>query len=637
MKKWKRIVNFCLLSSILVCGCGNETVSPTVDSVNNETQGEEDTKETASNLESTFLDSSEYFSNRDFEVTYDESESVFITLNGASASCDFDAVQIDGGTVTISDEGTYVLSGNLDDGMIVVDAEKTDKIQLVLDGASIHNETSAAIYVLKADKVFITTVLDTSNTLSNGGSFAAIDDNNIDAVIFSKQDLTLNGAGTLFVTAPAGHGIVSKDSLRVTSGSYDMNCASHGLVGKDEICIANADFTIVSGKDGIHAENSDDTSCGYVYIQSGTFDIDAQRDGISTDSYVFIEDGEFQITSGGGSENAEVRSSDSWGGFQGGGRHQGMNKGMKSTSFEKKQDVMNASGKKDNAKDSEINNKVEDKIDTEIESETEEEDSSSSMKGIKAGTDMLITGGTFTINSADDSVHSNASITIEEGNFDIASGDDAFHADDTLTIVDGEIQITESYEGLEALHVMIFGGDISLVAADDGINAAGGVDQSGMGGRDVMGGHGMQPSSSNGTILISGGDIYIEASGDGIDANGTLEITGGYIVVCGPTKGDTATLDFDLTGTITGGTFIGTGASAMAQTFSDSEQGVISVRVDNLSAGTTITLSDVDGNVLLTHTPNLSYAIVILSSSKIVSGETYILRFGSQSREVTAS
>lgn len=546
----------------------------------------------------------EYFSDRDFEVGYDESESAHITLSGDSASCNSNAVQIDGTTITITDEGTYILSGTLDDGMIIVDSSKDDKTQLVLDGVTIHSETCAPIYILQSDKVFITTATDSVNTLSNGGTFTAIDENNIDAVIFSKEDLTLNGSGSLTIESPAGHGIVSKDSLTITSGRYEITSASHALAGKDDVCIANASFTITSGKDGIHAENADDETLGYVYIQSGTFDISAEGDGISAASTLQIEDGSFNILSGGGSVNAEKQTSDSWGGFMGGGRGHGgqqMDGGTSST-------------------------------------ETQSSEDSTSIKAIKASGDMTINGGTFTIDSADDSVHSNASITVNGGTFTIASGDDGFHADDTLTINSGTISISESYEGLEGLHVLINGGDIDLVASDDGLNAAGGTDSSGFGGmrgNEQFGG--MGGGSSNGSIVISGGNLYIQASGDGLDANGTLEISGGYTVVCGPTQGDTATLDYDVSGVITGGTFIGTGASTMAQTFSDSQQGVIAVSVGNQSAGTAITLTDSAGNTIIEYQPELSFGVVILSSPDIVTGQTYTITVGSASGDFTAS
>lgn len=611
--KVKPLFALLLILALLLSGCGNQGNSISVDNNTNSTTPVDNNTGTdssgangdVSSDPSVPVDTSEMFSNRDFETEYDQSESAVIQLSGDTASCSSNAVQISGSTITIIDEGTYILSGTLDDGMIIVSSEKTDKTQLVLNGVTIHSETCAPIYILQSDKVFITTAAGTTNTLSNGGTFTAIDENSIDAVIFSKEDVTLNGSGTLVVTSPAGHGIVSKDSLTLTSGSYDINCASHALAGKDDVCIASGDFTIVSGKDGIHAENSDDATSGFVYIQSGTFDITAEGDGISAAAYMQIEDGTFHITSGGGSSNASSKTSDSWGNFMGGGKHQG--------------------GKMGGSK-RETTTSV-----------TDTSSDSTSIKGIKATTTLTINGGAFAINSADDSVHSNASVTINGGTFEIASGDDAFHADETLTITAGTINITESYEGLEGLHINVSGGDITLVASDDGLNAAGGTDSSGTtGGRDGMFGHGMS-SSSNGSITISGGTINVTASGDGIDANGTIDITGGYTTVCGPTQGDTATLDYDSRATISGGTFIGTGASGMAQTFSSSEQGVISVSVGNQSAGTEIKLTDSEGNTVITYAPDLSFSVVILSNPDIITGETYTITVGSASGEFTAS
>ena len=292
--------------------------------------------------------------------------------------------------------------------------------------------------------------------------------------------------------------------------------------------------------------------------------------------------------------------------------------------------------------------------------DTASEDSSTSMKGIKASGSMLIADGSFTIDSADDSVHSNTSITVNGGSFQIASGDDAFHADEALTVTSGTINISGCYEGLEALDLSIEGGDITLIATDDGLNAAGGTDSSGTeGGRDGMFGNmwdgnpgagstGGNPgagatagspsgmSSSNGSITISGGTLDITASGDGIDANGSVEITGGYIVVTGPTQGDTSTLDYDTTATISGGTFIGSGGAGMAQTFSDSGQGVLSVSVGEQSAGTAVTIQDKDGNNIVSFEPEMSFAVVIVSSPEIESGETYTLTVGGQTGDIAA-
>ena len=631
----------CTLLLSLLSGCGqtSSTGSDNNDGSNSVVSSSENSDNASSDTSAeNTTDVSELFSDRDFETDYDESKSAKITLSGDSASCSSDAVEISGSTITIKDEGTYILSGTLDNGMIIVNADKTDKTQLVLNNVSIHSETSAPVYILQADKVFITIAEGSSNTLSNGGTFTAIDDNNIDAVIFSKEDLTLNGAGTLTITSPAGHGIVSKDSLKLTSGTYDISSASHALTGKDDVCIANANFTLTSGKDGIHAENTDDTALGLVYIQSGTFTIASEGDGISAASYMQIDDGNFNIISGGGSANAENKTSDSWGNFMGGG----MGGGGRVPGSGKNSTMGNSAGKASAAGSAGTDhNGTATDTGADTTTDTDSDDDSTSIKAIKASGNLTINCGTFTINSADDSIHSNASITVHGGTFDIASGDDGFHADETLTITSASINISESYEGLEGLHINISGGEITLTASDDGLNAAGGTDQSGFGGQrgneTFGGGPGGSSSSSSGSIVISGGTIHVTASGDGLDANGTLEITGGSTTVCGPTQGDTATLDYDVSGVITGGTFIGTGGAGMAQSFSDSDQGVIAVSTGNQSAGTEIKLTDRDGNTIITHTPELDFAVVILSSPDIVSGETYTITVGSSSGEFTAN
>ena len=553
------------------------------------------------------------FTERDSKTEYDAKKAVTVQLNGASATASSNSVQVNGSTVIIKEEATYVISGSLN-GMLVVDAPENAKLQLVLNGVDITSETSAALYILKADKVFVTLADGTANSLSNGGSFTTIDGNNIDAALFSKQDLTLNGSGSMTVTSPAGHGIVGKDDLVITGGSYVVNAASHGLDANDSVRIANATLTIDAGKDAIHCENSDDTPKGFIYISGGTIKAEAEGDGIAASSYMQITDGTIDLLCGGGSQNGTKEHSDHFGGFMG-GRPGGMS--------------------------------------SKHSSNTTTDENSNSMKGLKAANSMLISGGNITINSADDAIHSDVSLIINGGAFNIASGDDAIHAEDTLTVTAGKIDISESYEGLEALHIDVQGGDIKLVASDDGLNAAGGTDQSGTeGGRDGMfgvgpggmgggrpgdGGFGGMSGNSNGSIKISGGILHINSSGDGMDANGTLEISGGYTVVVGPTRGDTATLDYDKSGIITGGTFIGTGAAGMAQSFSDSTQGVIAVNVGNQPAGTEIILKDTRGKTLITSKPELDFAVVILSGPDVVKGQTYTITVGPLSGEFAAT
>ena len=607
MKKILSILLILTLMLSLLAGCGN-------DKNNTPSNNQDGTSSDATPVEVDFSKTdADMFTERDNKTDYDESQAVTIKLNGTTATASSNSVKISGSKITITEEATYVVSGELTDGMLIVNAPDTAKLQIVLSGANITSKTSAALYILEADKVFLTLAEGTTNTLANGGTFTATQDNNIDAALFSKQDLTMNGKGSLTVTSPVGHGVVCKDDLVIMGGTYTVNSSSHGLDANDSVRIAKATLNIDAGKDAIHAENSDDASLGYIYIASGTIKAEAEGDGIAAGAYMQIADGTMDLLVGGGAENGTKASSGNYGGFMGGG-HGGMRPGGNQSSTTTTEDTV-------------------------------------SMKGLKATNNLLISGGNFNINSADDSVHSNVSVIINGGTFTIASGDDAIHAEDTLTVTAGKIDISESYEGLEALHIDVQGGDIKLKASDDGLNAAGGTDQSGTeGGRDGMfgggmgggkpggmGGHGGMSSNSNGSIKISGGTLYINSSGDGLDANGTLEISGGHTTVVGPTQGDTATLDYDKSGIITGGTFIGTGAQGMAQSFSDSEQGVVAISVGNQSARTKILLKDKSGNTIIEHMPELNFAVVILSSPDIKKGDTYIVSVGSESGEFEAN
>lgn len=236
------------------------------------------------------------FTDRDKEIGYSEAESTIITLADNATTASGDGAAISGNTITISAEGIYIFGGSLENGQIIVDAADDAKIQLVLNGVEISNESTAAIYVINADKVFVTTASNTENTLSITGDYVAIDDNSIDAAIFAKSDLTLNGDGGLTITSKYGHGVVSKDDLAVTCGTYEITAAEQGLSGKNSVRIAGGTFTITAGTDGIHSENTDDVTLGFVYIEGGTIGISATKQGIQGTTNVFILGGTIDIT-----------------------------------------------------------------------------------------------------------------------------------------------------------------------------------------------------------------------------------------------------------------------------------------------------------------------------------------------------
>ena len=229
----------------------------------------------------TEIDASELFSNRDLEQSADLTLAIPVTLES-------------GRDLTLNAEGVYLVSGSSENVTIVVDAAEDAKIQIVLDGVTITNDDSPAIYVKAADKVFVTTTA-SQNRLEVSGTYVADGETNLDAVIFSKSDLTLNGTGTLDLVSVKGNGITSKDDLVITGGVYTITAEADGLEANDSILISNGTLSIESGKDALHSENADDASLGYIVIENGTLNISATDDGIRGNSFVQIDGGTIDI------------------------------------------------------------------------------------------------------------------------------------------------------------------------------------------------------------------------------------------------------------------------------------------------------------------------------------------------------
>lgn len=578
-RRKKLLALFCAtaLSVTAVAGCTG-TKSSTDNVVSSET--ETNAEETSAQSEAGTFSSADMFTERDLAGTYEESEAVYVTLSDDGITGETDGVAIDGQTVTITEEGTYVFSGTLSEGQIVVDTDDA-KVQIVLDNVDITCATNAAVYVKSAEKVFVTLAEGSQNTLRNTDEYVAIDDNNIDAVIFSKSDLTLNGTGSLTIESANGHGIVSKDDLKITGGTYDITAAGHALSGKDSVRIADGTFVLTAEKDGIHAENADDEEKGYIYIADGDFTITSDGDGMGASNIVQIEDGTFDITAGGGAANSlKTHESDMPGGPGGG---------------------MPQNGEKPDGKN--------------MPQDTTTDESGTSTKGIKADGGMYLNGGTYQIDSADDSIHSNANITIADGTYTLATGDDGVHVDDALIVNGGTITVTESYEGLEGLTVTINDGTIDITARDDGINAAGEK------------------------MELNGGYIHILAGGDGVDSNGDLTINGGEIYIDGPSDNGNSAIDYGdrSSAYVNGGTLVAIGSSGMAEGMSDSsKQKVLMVKLGEQMEAGDVVLTDSEGNVIVSYTALKSYDCVIISTAEVESGATYTLTTSGTTTEVTA-
>lgn len=546
-------------------------------------------KETSAQSEAGTFSSADMFTERDLAGTYEESGAVYVTLSDDGITGETDGVAINGQTMTITAEGTYIFSGTLSEGQIVVDADNA-KVQIVFDNVDITCASSAAVYVKSAEKVFVTLAEGSQNTLRNTDEYVAIDDNNIDAVIFAKSDLTLNGTGSLTIVSAEGHGIVSKDDLKITGGTYDITAAGHALSGKDSVRIADGTFILTAEKDGIHAENADDEEKGYIYIADGDFTITSDGDGMDASNIVQIKDGTLDITAGGGAANSlKTHESDVPGG------------GMPQNGEKPDGESMPQMGEKPDGEN--------------MPQDTTTDESGTSTKGIKAGGGMYLNGGTYQIDSADDSIHSNANITIADGTYTLATGDDGVHADDALIVNGGTITVTESYEGLEGLTVTINDGTIDITASDDGINTAGEK------------------------MELNGGYIHILAGGDGLDSNGDLTINGGEIYIDGPSDNGNSAIDYGdrSSAYVNGGTLVAIGSSGMAEVMSDSsKQKVLMVKLGEQMEAGNVVLTDSEGNVIVSYTALKTYDCVIISTAEVERGATYTLTTSGTTTEVTA-
>lgn len=492
------------------------------------------------------IDMTDMFTKRDLSGTYEESEAVKITLSGKTATCDSSNVQIEDGVVTIKAAGVYVLSGTLTDGTIVVDAGDDDKVQLVLDGVSITAADYAAIYAKNADKVFVTLAEGTENSLTVSGDYVQTDDNNVDAVIFAKCDLTLNGNGSLTVKDTTGHGIVSKDDLVVTGGTYMIDSQDHCLNGKDSVRIADGTFTLICDEDGIHAGN-DDQQDGYIYIEGGDIDISVGDDAMHAEGLLIIAGGDIDI--------------------------------------------------------------------------------SKSYEGIE-GYKILVTGGDIDVAASDDGFNaaggSSGNSGDNKGGSSDGTGDNkgGFGGDMNGNTPPARPDSNRQSSGTDSDSTYT---NTSLVRPDDNGQS------SGTPGGPGMGGVGMD-ADYDAYILITGGTINIHADGDGIDSNGYLGIAGGNVYVLGSSNNGNGALDCGIYAAITGGEMVAVGGSGMAQGFGDeSTQCSALVNFDEwIDSGETITLTDSNGNKLLTYKADKKFDSVLISASDMKQGETYTLAAGDQ-------
>ena len=543
MKKALSIaVSAAMLFSLSACG-SSETIAETPSPTAAELQASVETPAVDSNM----------FTKRDSRTDYDEDAAQYIDLDAQT------------GDLTLTEAGDYVLSGTLTDGSVIINAPEDAKLHLILNGAHIASQSAAALYVISADKVFVTLADGSENGVSAAGDSAEDDYANVDAAIFARCDISFNGSGSLSISSAKGHGIVSKDDLVFTGGSYMIQAANHGISGKDSIRIADGSFVVTAGKNCLDSDNDKDSNKGFIYIAGGSFDL----------------------------------------------------------------------------------------------------------------------------SSGNDACHCFGDFDFLAGSMEISAADDGVHSDAALSVSGGSITISLCYEGLEGVTVDISGGTIDITSSDDGINAANGSSDSAQdtnegtpadfaggapdmsgdppekpdGSGDTSGASGSMPDApadmpeaptnmpggtgggfvsgddpfaadSSCLVTISGGMVRINAQGDGIDSNGDLVISGGEVYVSGPRNGGDGALDYNGSGTISGGIVVACGMGGMSQNLSDGSQCSAMI---NLSGSGEIKLTDTSGNVLLSYTPADDYSCIVVSCPELAEGSEYTLSYGSASQSFTQS
>jgi hypothetical protein len=535
-KFWIISLTYCLFG---ISGCQKEsntetTTQTTLDANGNLTSHEEST-----------------------DYVWDTNSVVNIQLNGTSASIDKSGAAANGSEVTISAPGTYRIIGNLIDGQILVNSQDNGVVRLILNGVTIHNSKSAPLFIKKSAKTVLILNDNTGNFFSDATTYVYenTEDDEPNAAIFSKSNLTICGNGSLSVTGNFNDAITSKDGLVIRNANINVTSVDDGIRGKDYLVINKAKITAIVSGDGLKSDNKKDKSRGYISVLDGELNIISLGDAIAAKTDVLITTGTFNLNAGGGSSVSKNESR--------------------------------------------------------------------STKGIKGLASVIIDGGNFNINSADDGIHTNNELLINKGIFSISSSDDGIHADTKLTINDGEVTVSKSYEGIESAAITVNGGTLSITSTDDAFNATKGL---------VAGG----TESNDGSMLsFNGGLIYVNASrGDGLDSNGSIEITGGTTIVNGPQSQPEVGMDYNGSCIISGGFLIISAINSNMTQGAGTNSTQYSLKLlltKTIAANSLFHIESSGGKELVTIAPVRSYSSIVFSSPDLKKDSTYYIYTGGNS------
>ncbi|MCI7671592.1 MAG: carbohydrate-binding domain-containing protein [Schaalia hyovaginalis] len=512
---------------------------------------------------------------------WSSSDAVEVVLAGTSASSTSESVAVEDGTLRISAAGVYRLSGSYE-GQIVVDAPEDARVVLILDGATITNDSGAAILAETGDDLVISLsgasrIVDTSSAAESSLANAAI---------YADMDLTMTGEGSLEVSSTANDAITSTDDLTILSGSISVKAGDDGLRGKDSLSVLGGTITVESGGDGLKSDEDEDATAGYVLIRGGEISVVAGGDGIVAHSDALLAGGSIDIESGGGASTGAALETSS--------------------------------------------------------------------KGVKTGVYLIVEGADLSVDSADDSLHSDGAIRLSSGTLELASGDDGIHAEVAAVLDGADVTVSQSNEGLEAGLITVADGSVDITASDDGINGSGSTsveagaaaaaassDETGAVEQQDQrqagpGGGGADFTDSGELVTISGGSLVVNAGGDGLDSNGSISITGGTTTVWGPTNDGNGALDYNGTMSVTGGTLLAVGSAGMAEAPSSTEgAGWISAALSG-AQGSKVRIVDSAGTEILSFTASKAFASIVYASAEITNGADYTIEVDGSSTSVTA-
>lgn len=518
------------------------------------------------------------------------------TINGGGAT-------FENNVLTITDGGAYHLEGSLTDGKIYVSsANETKKVKLVLSGVSISCGSDAPLYVENSPDETVLILKngtqnyfsDTARTVAEGVTDYAT------AAIYSKDDLQIEGSGSLTVNGNFNKGIFSKNDIDIHGGNIVINAVDDGIRGKDSVEIESGTITITCGGDGIRTSEELEEDKGFIEINGGTLNITSALDAIQATGSVTVNGGFINAESGGGATD-DYSYTYNYGGDRGGmfpfmsGRH------PDSSMYE----------------EATVN--------------------TPSTKGIKAERSITVNGGLITLNCLDDSIHSPV-VTLNGGEITASSDDDGIHADETVTVRDGKVDIISSYEGVEGRTINIGGGELIITSSDDGFNAAGDSTQSQTSQQSRS--FGMMPGGPGGMmdydesciINMTGGFVLINAWGDGIDSNGSVNMSDGKMVVFGPTSGGNGALDYGGSFTVSGGTLFASGALGMAQSVTGNGVQVVNFNV-NGNADTVYALTDSAMNCKIAFTAPKNFQNIVFASDTLDSSSYSFYKDGTVSAD----